>query len=185
MPYRKLMATPNGITDCCFNKLFLFGGRHSSMVSSAPTILWPQVWIPSTQSMLFSICIEIVTRKEPKLTKRGRYWPFFLKKMTHQRCLISVLLLFFSRKFPKKNAHKFQRKTARTSRFKFPNRFDQLTVRIVPSKDQAGGYNNFWTKAMLVLKMVGCLLLKLLKWWFSLDLQDCHLIGYRVLQPRS
>ena len=40
------------------------GGRHSSVVSSAPTILRPRVRIPSTPSMLFSICIEIVTRKE-------------------------------------------------------------------------------------------------------------------------
>ena len=40
------------------------------MVSSAPTILWPQLWIPSTPSKLFSICIEIVTRKEQKLIKK-------------------------------------------------------------------------------------------------------------------
>ena len=39
-------------------------GSHSSVVSSAPTILRPRVWIPSTPSMLFSICIiEIVSRK--------------------------------------------------------------------------------------------------------------------------
>ena len=38
--------------------------RHSSVVSSAPTILRPRVQIPSTPSMLFSICvIEIVLRK--------------------------------------------------------------------------------------------------------------------------
>ena len=42
------------------------GGCHSSVVLSAPTILQPQVQIPSTPSMLFSICIEIVTRKEQK-----------------------------------------------------------------------------------------------------------------------
>ena len=34
-----------------------WGGRHSSVVSSAPTILRPQVRIPSTPSLLFSICI--------------------------------------------------------------------------------------------------------------------------------
>ena len=33
------------------------GDRHSSMVSSAPTMIWPRVGIPSTPSMLFSICI--------------------------------------------------------------------------------------------------------------------------------
>ena len=44
--------------------LFILGGRHSSMVSSVPTILRPQVQIPSTPSMLFSICIiEIVSSK--------------------------------------------------------------------------------------------------------------------------
>ena len=43
------------------------GGCHSSVVLSAPTILQPQVQIPSTPSMLFSICIiEIVMRKEQK-----------------------------------------------------------------------------------------------------------------------
>ena len=47
-------------------KYKFWGGRHSSMVSSAPTILWPQVQIPSTPSTLFSICIEIVMRKEQK-----------------------------------------------------------------------------------------------------------------------
>ena len=45
------------------NKKFK-GGRHSSVVLSAPTILQPRVQIPSTPSTLFSICIEIVTRKE-------------------------------------------------------------------------------------------------------------------------
>ena len=42
----------------------VWGGRHSSVVSFAPTILRPQVRIPSTPSMLFSICIEIVIGKE-------------------------------------------------------------------------------------------------------------------------
>ena len=47
----------------CNGNILLWGGRHSSVVSSTPTILWPQVRIPSTPSMLFSICIEIVMRK--------------------------------------------------------------------------------------------------------------------------
>ena len=54
-----------------------WGGRHSSVVSSAPTILWPQVRIPSTPSMLYSICIEIVMRKKNENKKRGRDWPIF------------------------------------------------------------------------------------------------------------
>ena len=40
------------------------GGHHSSVVSSAPTILQPRVRIPSTPSTLISICIEVVMRKE-------------------------------------------------------------------------------------------------------------------------
>ena len=47
-----------------------WGGRHSSVVLSAPTILRPQVRIPSTPSMLFSICIEIVTKKDRKQNKK-------------------------------------------------------------------------------------------------------------------
>ena len=40
------------------------GGRLSSVVLSAPTILWPWVQIPSKPSKLFSICIiEIVMRR--------------------------------------------------------------------------------------------------------------------------
>ena len=50
----------------CSAKTSLMGGRHSSMVLSAPTILRPRVQIPSTPSMLFSIGIEIVIRKEQK-----------------------------------------------------------------------------------------------------------------------
>ena len=43
------------------------GSCHSSVVSPVPTILRPQVRIPSTSSMLFSICIiEIVMRKGRK-----------------------------------------------------------------------------------------------------------------------
>ena len=48
-------------------KFDIFGGRHSSMVSSVPTILRPWVQIPSTPSTPFSICIiEIVMRKGGK-----------------------------------------------------------------------------------------------------------------------
>ena len=52
--------------------------RHSSVVSSSPTILRPRVRIPSTPSTLFSICIEIVTRNNENKQKRGRDWPIFL-----------------------------------------------------------------------------------------------------------
>ena len=50
-------------------KKIILCGRHSSVVSSAPTILRPQVRIPSTPSKLFSICIiEIVI--ETKINKK-------------------------------------------------------------------------------------------------------------------
>ena len=50
-------------------KISIPGGRHSSMVSSVPTILRLWVRIPSTPSKLFSICIiEIVMRKAQQLT---------------------------------------------------------------------------------------------------------------------
>ena len=50
-----------------FKKGFLPGSCHSSVVLSAPTILQPWVPIPSTPSMLFSICmIEKLIRKGQK-----------------------------------------------------------------------------------------------------------------------
>ena len=56
-----------GALDCnmCLNSAHCCG-RNSPMVSSAPTILQSQVRIRSAPSTLFSICIEIVTRKEQK-----------------------------------------------------------------------------------------------------------------------
>ena len=47
-------AVNNG--NLCEDKELMGGGSHSSVVSSAPTILQPRVRIPSTPSMLFSIC---------------------------------------------------------------------------------------------------------------------------------
>ena len=52
--------------ESLYQEMYILAGRHSSVVSSAPTILWPRVRILSTPSMLFSICVEIVTRKERK-----------------------------------------------------------------------------------------------------------------------
>ena len=52
----------------------------SSVVLSAPTILWPRVRIPSTPSMLFSICIEIVMRKRTKINKKRPGLSHFFKK---------------------------------------------------------------------------------------------------------
>ena len=42
----------------CVNKRLSYtGGRHSSVVLSAPTILWPRVRIPSTPSTLFKFVL--------------------------------------------------------------------------------------------------------------------------------
>ena len=49
----KFMALRNGLMEIPGVKLSHQGGRLSSMVSSVPTILRPQVQIPSTPSMLF------------------------------------------------------------------------------------------------------------------------------------
>ena len=55
------------ITSCC----------HSSVDSSAPSILPPRVRIPSTQSMLFSSYIWIVTcRKDENKQKEAEIGPF-------------------------------------------------------------------------------------------------------------
>ena len=59
----------------------ILGGRHCSVVSSAPTILRPWVRIPSTPSMLFSICIEIVMRKNKNKQKEAGIGPFFKKQL--------------------------------------------------------------------------------------------------------
>ena len=49
-----------------FQKHLQLGGRHSSVVSSAPTILQPGFESQAHHLCFFSICIEIVTRKERK-----------------------------------------------------------------------------------------------------------------------
>ena len=60
----EVFLLPWNATAYCVKRNSVLGGHHSSVVSSAPTILRPQVRIPSTPSMLFSICtIEIVSRK--------------------------------------------------------------------------------------------------------------------------
>ena len=64
------------------HKQITLNRHHSSLVSSAPTILRPRVCIPSTPSMPVSVCIiEIVMRKGQNKQKRGRVWPIF-KKIT-------------------------------------------------------------------------------------------------------
>ena len=48
-----------------------WGGRHSSVVSSASTILWPRVRIPSTPSTLFfNLCYWNCIEKMTKINKK-------------------------------------------------------------------------------------------------------------------
>ena len=52
-------------------------GHHSYVVSSAPTILWSWVRIPSTLFKLYSICIiEIVMKKGQSKLKEARIGRF-------------------------------------------------------------------------------------------------------------
>ena len=64
------------------------GGRHSSVVLSAPTILRPRVWIPSTPSTLFLYlyywnCNEKITKINKK---RPGLAHFFKKKVSMFLC---------------------------------------------------------------------------------------------------
>ena len=62
-------------------------GRICSVDSSVPTILWSQVWIPSTPSMLFPFIIKFCTKFVIALwqwwnqTKRGQVWPIVSKNI--------------------------------------------------------------------------------------------------------
>ena len=67
------------------------GGRHSSMVLSAPTILWPRVQIPSTPSMRFQfVLLELYWEKNENKEKEAKIGPF-LKKNLQQRHVIITL----------------------------------------------------------------------------------------------
>ena len=54
------------------------GCRHSSVDSSAPSILPSRVWVPSTPSTLVEIVyLSFECEKNKNKQKRGRDWPFF------------------------------------------------------------------------------------------------------------
>ena len=67
------------------------GCRNSSVDSSAPSILLPQVRVPSKPSTLFSIYIvqtvylpiEFECEKNENKHRRGRDWPFFKKNKSN------------------------------------------------------------------------------------------------------
>ena len=59
-------------------------GRHSSVVSSVLTIMWPRVQIPSTPFMLFSICIFVVGMRKGRINqKEASFCIYFLKRYTN------------------------------------------------------------------------------------------------------
>ena len=77
---------------CLFGKFLCFlGCRHSSGDSSAPTILPPQVWVPSTPSMLLSFIVKFVLylpcEKNENKQKEARFSPFFKTSVKREHCL--------------------------------------------------------------------------------------------------
>ena len=66
-PFLKFLCWIDRVWNCWIDIVRNCCGRYRYVVSSAPTILRPWVWIPSIPSMLFSICIiEILMRKVRK-----------------------------------------------------------------------------------------------------------------------
>ena len=63
------------------------GARQSFVVSPAPTILHPRVWIPIELLFLISI-LKLECEKNEKTLKRGR-WPIFKKKFHRNFCLLN------------------------------------------------------------------------------------------------
>ena len=75
---------------------------HSSVVSSAPTIMRPWVRIPSTRSMLLSFIVFVLylsCEKNENKRKRGREWAIFIKKPFNANFIVShvkpLVLRFF------------------------------------------------------------------------------------------
>ena len=63
------------------NKGYADGGHHSSVVSSAPTILQPRVRIPSTPSMLFQfVLLKLYRENNENKQKEAGIGPFLIKK---------------------------------------------------------------------------------------------------------
>ena len=61
-------------------KRSISGCRHSSVDSSAPSILLPRVQVPSTPSMFLSIYIDLCHEEKTKINKKAGIGPFFKRK---------------------------------------------------------------------------------------------------------
>ena len=69
-----------------------WGGRHSSVVSSAPTILHPWVQIPSTPSVLFQfLLLKLWWEKDDNKQKEAEIGPFLKKTIYY---LLNKTMLF-------------------------------------------------------------------------------------------
>ena len=70
--------------------------RHSSVDSSAPTILPPQVRVPSTPSMLFSLIVFVLSlscEKNKNKLKEAGFGPFLKKTSNAIKFVLSINLL--------------------------------------------------------------------------------------------
>ena len=66
-------------------QFYLRGCSHSSVDSSAPSILLPQVLIPSTPSMFFKFLFDLCRVEKTKIKeKEAGIGSFFLKKKTNK-----------------------------------------------------------------------------------------------------
>ena len=71
-------------------KIEKIGCHHSSVDSSLPTILPPQLWVPGTPIMGSQICPIYDAWKEQKKTKRGRVLSIFNKKLYANHFLLAA-----------------------------------------------------------------------------------------------
>ena len=114
------------------------GGRHSSMVLSAPTILWLQVWILSTQSMyaFFNLYFWNCNKKRTEINKKGPGLAHLKNETIFRlsRWLITFVSLFSSSfpSFPARRWLHFDFRSGTTSTRRWwstPNQAPQVMIR--------------------------------------------------------
>ena len=98
MGHLRFHPTPNSkdermrekVSNVIINNLLYSGCRHSSVDSSVPTILPPQVWVPSTPSTLFCTIMSLCWEKDENKQKMPALVDFFKKNRCF--CLISLFV---------------------------------------------------------------------------------------------
>ena len=121
-------------------KYLILGGRHSSVVLSAPTILWPWVRIPSTPSNLLSVCIICnCNEKRTKINKKRLGLAHFLKnkKIYYQHSIATLLNKLFMTSAPQQN----WRLALNTSCLQPPWSLPQIFSLIIKNRWADGGFN--------------------------------------------